>query len=112
MSDDDRLLERIPELAREAGDQFWPLPMPEEMRELLDSPVADIKNVGDRFGGALQAATFLHEFVSDEVRWAHLDIAGPAFNDGSPHGRTPKGGTGVPVPTLVRLVEALGAGEL
>jgi leucyl aminopeptidase len=112
MTDDDRLRARIPELATDAGDLFWPLPLPEEMRELLDSTVADIKNVGDRWGGAMQAATFLHEFVTDDVRWAHVDIAGPAFNTGGAYGRTPRGGTGVAVPTLVRLAEAMAAGDL
>jgi leucyl aminopeptidase len=107
MANDEELQRTVQELARDAGEQMWPLPLPEELREKLDSPIADIANVGDRYGAALAAGLFLREFVPDGVRWAHLDIAGPAFNDGSPHGYTPKGGTGFAVRTLVRLFEDL-----
>jgi leucyl aminopeptidase len=112
MSNDDDLLRRIPALARDAGDQVWPLPMPDDFRERLDSQVADIKNVSDRNGGALTAAVFLRDFVAPGVRWAHLDIAGPAFNDVAAYGHVAKGGTGATVPTLVRLAQALADGEL
>jgi leucyl aminopeptidase len=67
--------------------------------------VADISNVGDRNGGMLTAGLFLQSFVPDGVKWAHLDIAGPGFNQGEPHGYTPKGGTGVAVRTLVEFLE-------
>lgn len=113
MSPDDTLSERLHEVADAAGEQMWPLPLPPELREKLDSPVADIANVGpDRWGGALMAALFLKEFVTEGVRWAHLDIAGPAFNEGAPHGYTPKGGTGSAVRTLVAVAEELAAGRL
>ena len=82
------------------------MPLPEELRASLDSPVADIANIGDRFGGMLTAGLFLKEFVQDDQAWAHLDIAGPAFNTAAPHGYTPVGGTGVAVRTLIRLAEA------
>jgi leucyl aminopeptidase len=78
------------------------MPLPPELRKSLDSDVADIANIGDRNGGMLTAGLFLKDFVPDGVKWAHLDIAGPAFNTGEPHGYTHKGGTGVPVRTLVR----------
>jgi leucyl aminopeptidase len=91
---------------------MWPLPLPDELREKLDSPVADIANVGERWGGALSAGIFLREFVSEGTRWAHLDIAGPAFNEGSAFGYTPKGGTGAAVRTLVRVVEDVADGRL
>ena len=73
----------------------------------LDSNVADIANVGDRAGGMLVAGLFLKEFVPDGVTWAHLDVAGPAWNEGKPHGYTPAGGTGVPIRTLVQWLESL-----
>ena len=94
------------ELAIQTGEQFWPMPLPEELRASLDSPVADIANIGDRMGGMLVAGLFLKEFVSPELPWLHLDIAGPAYNDGKPHGYTPVGGTGVALRTLVALAES------
>jgi leucyl aminopeptidase len=68
--------------------------------------------MGDRMGGALVAGLFLKEFVPDELRWAHLDIAGPAFNEKDPFGYTPKGGTGAAVRTLVAIAEDVAAGAL
>jgi leucyl aminopeptidase len=93
-------------LANETGEQFWPMPLPEELRASLDSPVADIANIGDRMGGMLVAGLFLKEFVAPELPWLHLDIAGPAYNEGKPHGYTPVGGTGVALRTLLALAES------
>jgi leucyl aminopeptidase len=93
------------EIARETGEQFWPMPLPVELRASLDSPVADIANRGDKNGGMMVAGLFLKEFVNPELPWLHLDIAGPAFNEGKAHGYTPVGGTGVSMRSLVRLVE-------
>jgi leucyl aminopeptidase len=120
MANDDQLRDRLVRLAGQAGELLWPMPLPPELRASLDSPVADIANIGERFGGMLVAGLFLAEFVAqtgepgetgDERRipWAHLDIAGPAFNGGGPHGYTPKGGTGVMVRTLLRLLEDVAA---
>ena len=89
-----------------SGEQFWPMPLPEELRATLDSPVADMANIGDRFGGMLVAGHFLREFVAPDLPWLHLDIAGPAYNEGKPYGYTPVGGTGVAVHSLVALAEA------
>jgi leucyl aminopeptidase len=94
--------------AEEAGEQFWPMPLPSELRGQLESKVADLANIGDRLGGMLIAGIFLREFVGS-TPWAHLDIAGPAFNEGAPHGYTPVGGTGVGVRTLLSLLEQGGA---
>jgi leucyl aminopeptidase len=94
--------------AQSAGEQFWPMPLPEELGASLKSKVADLANIGDRFGGMLVAGLFLQEFVGS-TPWAHLDIAGPAFNEGSAHGYTPVGGTGVAVRTLLSLVEGRAA---
>jgi leucyl aminopeptidase len=92
-------------IAKETGEQFWPMPLPVELRASLDSPIADLANIGDKNGGMMVAGLFLKEFVSDELPWLHLDIAGPAYNEGKAHGYTPVGGTGVSMRSLVRLVE-------
>jgi leucyl aminopeptidase len=107
MSGDDVVAARVKGAADEAGEAVWPLPIPEEMRSKLDSHVADIANIGNRYGGALQAAAFLKEFVAEGLAWAHLDIAGPARNTEGPYGYTPKGGTGFGVRTLVALAEQM-----
>lgn len=106
MANDDDLRAEVVETAGEQGEGAWGMPLPEELRKGLDSPVADIANLHpERFGGMLTAAIFLREFVPDGVRWAHIDMAGPAFNKGEPHGYTPKGGTGAITRTLVGLAE-------
>jgi leucyl aminopeptidase len=114
MSNDDELRDRVHRIADGVGEQFWPMPLPPELRASMDSRVADIANIGDRYGGMLVAGLFLQEFLPGDgsdgggaVPWAHLDIAGPAFNLGSPHGYTPAGGTGVAVRTLLGLAEDL-----
>jgi len=112
MSNDDGVRDAIVAAARAAGEQMWPMPLPEELRPSMDSPVADIANMGDKYGGMLVAGLFLKEFVADGLRWAHLDVAGPAWNESAAHGYTPKGGTGHPVRTLVRLAEDIAAGAL
>ncbi len=90
--------------AEAAGEQFWPMPLPEELGASLKSKVADLANIGDRFGGMLVAGLFLQEFVG-ETPWAHLDIAGPAFNEGKPRGYTAEGGTGTGLRTLLQYLE-------
>ncbi|MDM7323823.1 MAG: leucyl aminopeptidase, partial [Thermus sp.] len=98
---------RVEEAARRAGEKVWPMPLERAYREKLKSPVADLKNVGDRNGGAITAALFLAEFVS--VPMAHLDIAGPAFAKKA-HALGPEGGTGFGVRTILQLAEALAHG--
>jgi leucyl aminopeptidase len=112
LGNDEALRDLVHETAGRAGEQSWPLPMPAELFEAMKSPVADMANVGGRKGGGLSAGLFLKEFVPAGTRWAHLDIAGPAFHEGSPYGYTPKGGTGSAVRTLVLLAERAAAGEL
>jgi len=113
MASDDSLAAEIADAARRAGEAMWPMPLPEDLRKGLDSTVADIANVsGDRAGGMLVAGLFLREFVPDGVRWAHLDIAGPAYNDGGPYGYVAKGGTGAAVRTLVQIVADVADGKL
>jgi leucyl aminopeptidase len=110
MSNDDAFRTALHAVAEEAGEQSWPMPMPAELRKGMDSSVADIANIGDRMGGGLAAGMFLKEFVSEGTPWAHLDIAGPAYNESGPYGYTPKGGAGSPVRTLVLLAERTAAG--
>jgi leucyl aminopeptidase len=112
MSNDDGLRAAIATAAKASGEQMWPMPLPDELRPSMDSPVADIANMGDKYGGMLVAGLFLKDFVADGLRWAHLDIAGPAWNESGPHGYTGKGGTGHSVRTLVRLAEDLAAGAV
>ena len=113
MASSDSLAAQVAESAKRAGEAMWPMPLPEDLRKGLDSSIADIANVSaDRAGGMLVAGLFLREFVPDGVRWAHLDIAGPAFNDGGPYGYTPKGGTGAAVRTLVQLALDVADGRL
>ena len=100
----DDIRQAVVQAAGASGEQFWPMPLPEELRPSLKSTMADIANIGDRFGGMLSAGLFLQEFVG-ETPWAHLDIAGPAFNEATPRHYVPKGGTGVGVRTLLRLLE-------
>jgi leucyl aminopeptidase len=110
MANDDGLRDAVVAAADRAGEAMWPMPLPGELRKGLDSTVADLANVAaDRSGGMLVAGLFLREFVPAGVRWAHLDIAGPSFNDGPPHGYTPKGGTGAATRALVQI--ALDAAE-
>lgn len=101
MGNDDSLVERIVKLGQEAGERIWHLPLPDDYRSQLKTPMADMKNIGGRWGGALTAALILEEFVRD-VPWAHLDIAGPARWVEDEHYQT-KGGSGFGVRTLVAL---------
>ncbi|MFG3255975.1 leucyl aminopeptidase [Streptomyces sp. NPDC048172] len=112
MSNDEAFRASLHEVAEEAGEPAWPMPMPSHLRKGMDSTVADIANMGERMGGGLVAGLFLKEFVAEGTTWAHLDIAGPAFNESAPFGYTPKGGTGSAVRTLVGLVERTAAGDL
>ena len=113
MANDDALRDAVVDAAGRAGEAMWPMPLPDELRKGLESSVADLTNVApDRNGGMLVAGLFLREFVPPGVRWAHLDIAGPSYNDGSPHGYTPKGGTGAATRTLVQIAQDMADGRL
>ncbi|HET7015172.1 MAG TPA: leucyl aminopeptidase [Streptosporangiaceae bacterium] len=113
MANDDETRDGVVKAADRAGEAMWPMPLPEELRRGLDSKVADLANVAaERDGGMLVAGLFLREFVPDGVKWAHLDIAGPAFNTGEAYGYTPKGGTGSAVRTLVQIAADVADGLL
>ncbi len=98
------MVEALQAAAQAADERVWPLPLDDEYRELIKSDIADIKNVGGKYGGSITAAWFLREFAGD-VPWAHLDIANMAWNmENKPH--LPKGPTGFGVGTLVEFVMA------
>ena len=112
---DDALIATVLEAASNAGETFWHMPLPAELRPLLNSDIADLANVkpGNTAGGMLIAAHFLREFVgrrgegddATTIPWVHLDIAGPANNSGAAYGFTGGGPTGVTVRALVTLAE-------
>jgi leucyl aminopeptidase len=100
---DQDVVDQLVQAGREEGEPLWQLPLWSEYRRHIESSVADVKNVGNRYGGAITAALFLKEFVGD-VPWAHLDVAGTAFSDrGNPY--WPRGATGAPARTFIRFVE-------
>jgi leucyl aminopeptidase len=104
----DELRDAVVAAGRRAGEGMWPMPLPPELRKGIDSPVADFVNANfDRFGGMLVGGLFLAEFVPAGLPWAHIDVAGPAYNTAAPWGFTTKGGTGVPVRTLLATIEDL-----
>jgi leucyl aminopeptidase len=90
--------------AKAEGEKLWPLPLENDYWDMIKSDVADMKNSGGRWGGAITAALFLREFVEAGIKWAHLDIAGPALVESDKPYR-PAGGTGVMVRTLLRYLE-------
>jgi len=109
LSNDDDLREAVKNIAAQAGEPFWPFPLLEDIRPTLDSAVADLLQSGPV--GVIYAGWFLSEFVGtgkngQPIPWAHLDIAGPAFNDQAPWGYTPKQGTGFGIRTLVGIAES------
>jgi leucyl aminopeptidase len=113
MGSSDSFAASVASVMREVGEPAWAMPFPEELRKGLDSTVADLANVSpDREGGMMVAGLFLREFVPDGAAWAHLDIAGPAFNEKAPFGYTPKGGTGAAVRALIAIAAATADGRL
>ncbi|MEZ4546592.1 MAG: hypothetical protein R3B51_02210 [Thermodesulfobacteriota bacterium] len=105
MSNDPKLAAKILEASRAAGEKIWELPLDDELRSEIKSDVADIKNAGSRWGGAITAAMFLENFVG-ETPWAHIDLAGPAYaeREGEFY---PKGGTGFGVRTILDYILGL-----
>ncbi len=99
----DELAERFGQAAKQAGENFWRMPLLDDLAEQLKSDVADLKHTGDRWGGSITAALFLREFVGD-VPWIHCDVAGAVLADRA-QGSYPKGGTGHPVLTFLDFVE-------
>ena len=106
MASDDDLADALLAAAEAAGEPFWRLPLAStEYGDRLDGAIADLKNSGGRNAGTIFAGLFLHRFVAEGVPWAHLDIAGVAWTE-EPYGVYAKGGTGVPVRTLLEWLRA------
>jgi leucyl aminopeptidase len=103
-ANDDDLADRVLAASGVVGERLWRLPLIDADRKGLESKVADRKNIAGRYGGAITAGLFLRDFVGNGVPWAHLDIAGPAFNEGGDELEVPAGGTGFGVRTLLQLL--------
>lgn len=104
----DELRDRIAENGRGIDEPGWAMPLLEEHEDEIASKVADVKNANsDRFGGMEFAATYLSRFVGDDIEWAHIDVASPAWNTGGPYGFVPSRATGVPVRTIVETISRL-----
>ncbi len=112
LGNDESFSESVLSASKAAGESMWPLPITEEMKGVVtSSSIADLRQHNPKpYGGTLFAAAFLREFVGD-TSWAHLDIAGPSFNEGSAFDYTPVGGTGTGVRTLVRLASELAGAQ-
>jgi leucyl aminopeptidase len=109
MSNNQALSDKWLAAARAAGEEMWPLPLPARLSDQLKSEIADMKNTGERWGGALTAGHFLKEFVG-ETPWVHVDIAGPASTD-KEFGHIGKGGTGFAVASILQFARTLAEGE-
>lgn len=108
MGSDRQLVLDLLRAGEEEGEPGWELPLWVDYRRNIESTVADVKNTGGRYGGAINAGLFLREFVGD-VPWAHLDVAGTAFSENGGE-YWPKGATGSPARTLIRYIESQAAG--
>ena len=102
-TNDDGLAEKLDAAGKESGDALWRMPLGKAYDKMIDSPIADIKNVGPRWGGSITAAQFLQRFIKDGVKWAHLDIAGTVWTD-KPGPTWAKGASGYGVKLLDRFI--------
>lgn len=103
LGNNQKLIDRLIECGKTAGERLWQLPLVEEYKEELKSSVADIKNIGGRWGGTINGALFLQEFVDSKTPWAHIDIAGPSWTE-KELDYCPRGGTGHIVRTLLNFI--------
>ena len=99
-SNDEDVLFELENASDQSGDLIWHMPLDDEYQSQLDSPIADIQNIGGRAAGAVTAACFLSRFIEEGQAWAHLDIAGTAWNSGKE-----KGATGRPVPLFMQYLK-------
>jgi len=103
-SNNDELAAQLQQVGEDSGDRLWRMPLGEPFDRLIDSPIADMKNVGPREGGSITAAQFIQRFIENGVRWAHIDMAGKAWSD-KPGITYDKGATGFGVRLLDEYVE-------
>ncbi|GAA1704234.1 leucyl aminopeptidase [Fodinicola feengrottensis] len=102
------LRSRVVEAGGRVGEAMWPMPLPDDVRHGMDSPIADLSQTnhsGERAGHMLQGGAFLAEYVPEGLPWAHIDIAGPSYHSGGAYGHIVGGGTGVPVRTILDLLD-------
>ena len=102
-SNNDELASALLKAGTESGDKLWRMPLAESFDRLIDSPIADMKNVGPREGGSITAAQFIQRFIENGVKWAHVDMAGKAWAD-KPSSTYEKGATGFGVRLLDQYV--------
>ena len=102
-ANDDALADSLAKAGQSVGEKLWRFPLSDAYDKLLDSPIADMKNIGPRFAGSITAAQFIKRFVDEGVKWAHLDIAGMVWSD-KPGATWDKGATGYGVRLLDRFV--------
>jgi leucyl aminopeptidase len=104
-SNDDKLAERLAQAGAAVGEKVWRMPMGSYYDKMIRSKIADVKNMGGANSGSITAAQFLKRFIDDKTVWAHLDIAGVAWQDGEQKPLVPSWGTGWGVRILNRLIE-------
>jgi leucyl aminopeptidase len=105
LGNDEKLVQKLISAGKKTGEKIWELPLDEEYKEELKSPIADLKNVGGNYGGTINGALFIQEFVGKN-KWAHIDIAGPSWTDRARDYET-RGGTGVMLRTFAEFLENL-----
>lgn len=103
LGNNQKLIDRLIESGQVTGEKIWQLPLVEDYKDELKSPIADLKNVGGRWGGTINGALFLQEFVDSKMPWAHVDIAGPSWTEKDLE-ICPRGGTGFMVRTLLHFL--------
>ncbi|QQR81566.1 MAG: leucyl aminopeptidase [Deltaproteobacteria bacterium] len=103
MGNNQDLIQDLIHCGKEAGEKLWQMPLIEEYKEELKSPIADLKNVGGRWGGTINGGLFLQEFVDSSIPWAHVDIAGPSWTE-KELAYCPRGGTGHLTRTLLHFL--------
>ena len=103
MGNNDELVKKLIQVGEKSGERYWEMPMFEEYFDSLKSDIADMKNTGSRWGGTSAAGLFLKKFVTDDVKWAHLDVAGTAFLD-KPQKEFIAGATGIGVRTILNYI--------
>jgi len=102
-SNNDELAEQLTKAGRDSGDKLWRFPLSPSYDKLIESPIADMKNVGPRFAGSITAAQYLQRFIENGTPWAHLDVAGLVWAD-KPGATWDKGATGYGVRLIDRFV--------
>ncbi len=108
MSNDSGFVQELIKASKEAGEELWELPLFEKYSKLIESDIADLRNISTtRYGGTLTAGLFLKEFINDDQKWAHIDIAGPAYAERPLNSYIGKGATGYGIRTLIKWISQI-----